>query len=294
MSERMAPPPSEPLGLIAGQGRLPILVSEGARAMGRRVCAVGLAGQYAAELPSMCDEFREVGLFRIGSWARKLRRMGVREAVMVGRVDKSQLMHTNRLWQAAPDHRALLLWYRHLRHDKRSAAVLGAICDELGRLGVTLIDSTQPIPDHLAAPGVMTKRSPASDEQADIDFAWPIFQRMLALGVGQSIAVRDRDIVAVEAVEGTDRMIERAGHCCPRGGWTLCKGASADHDRRADVPTIGESTIRIAHTAGCRCIALASGDVILVDRPRTLALADELGIAVVGMPSAAAGATDAG
>ena len=276
---------AEPLGLIAGQGRLPILVSNGAHAAGRRVCAVGLAGQYAPELPGMCDEFHEVGLFRLGSWARRLRRMGVREAVMVGRVDKSQLMHSNgRLWKAMPDHRALWLWYRRLRHDRRSAAVLGAICDELGRMGVTLLDSTNPIPEHLATVGVMTRREPTPSESADIEFAWPLFRQMLTLGVGQSIAVRERDIVAVEAVEGTDRMIERAGALCPRGGWTLCKGASADHDRRADMPTVGESTIRNAHAAGCRCLALAAGDVILVDRPETLALADELGIAVVGRP----------
>jgi DUF1009 family protein len=274
---------AEPLGLIAGQGRLPMLVSEGAHAQGRRVCAVGLAGQFDPELPSMCDAFREVGLFRIGSWARRLRQMGVREAVMVGRVDKSQLMHSKRrMWQAAPDLRALSLWYRHLRHDRRSAAVLSAICDELGHLGITLIDSTLPITDHLATPGGMTSRVPSALEMADIEFAWPLFQELLTLGVGQSLAVRDRDIIAVEAVEGTDRMIERAGSCCPRGGWTLCKGASADHDRRADVPTIGVSTIRNAHAAGCRCIALAAGDVILVDRSETLSLADELGISIVG------------
>jgi len=200
-------------------------------------------------------------------------------------VDKSKLMHSkSRMWQATPDLRALSLWYRHLRHDRRSAAVLSAICDELGNLGITLIDSTQPIPDHLATTGVMTKREPSALEQADIDFAWPLFQEILTLGVGQSLAVRDRDIIAVEAVEGTDRMIERAGECCPRGGWTLCKGASAKHDRRADVPTVGESTVRNAHAAGCRCIALAAGDVILVDRPETLTLADELGVSIVGRP----------
>lgn len=276
-----------PLGLIAGQGRLPILVSEGAHAMGRRVCAVGLAGQYAPELPAKCDEFHEVGLFKLGSWARKLRRMGCNEAVMVGRVDKSELMHShNRLWHSMPDHRALWLWYRQLRHDRRSAAVLAAICDEMGRLGVTMIDSTQPIPEHMASVGVMTSTAPSGAALADVEFVWPIFQEMLALGVGQSIAVRERDVIAVEAVEGTDRMIERAGELAKRGGWTLCKGASADHDRRADVPTVGESTIRNAHQAGCTCIALAAGDVIIVDREPTLALADELGIAVIGRQGA--------
>ncbi|HYE01628.1 MAG TPA: LpxI family protein, partial [Phycisphaerales bacterium] len=106
------------------------------------------------------------------------------------------------------------------------------------------------------------------------------------LDIGQAIAVRERDVIAVEAVEGTDRMIERVGHLCRTPGWTLCKGARAGHDRRSDVPTVGLQTIENLHRHGGRCLALAAGDVIMLDKPEMLDLADRLGIAIVGVPQA--------
>jgi len=278
------------VGLIAGQGRLPVLTARGMKAAGLEVCAVGLAGQYEAELPGLCDRFKKVGILRLGQWVRSLRRMGVSEAVMVGRVDKARLMHSPlRFVHALPDLRTLRVWYRDLRHDHRSPAVLAAVARELEASGVRLIDSTTHISDQMASAGVMTKRAPSEAVMADAEFGWGILNQILGLHVGQAIAVRERDVVAVEAVEGTDRMITRAGELCPRGGWTLIKGAAADHDRRADVPTVGASTVRNAAAAGCACIAVGAGDVIVVDKAETLALADELGVAVIGLERHAAG-----
>lgn len=203
---------SEPLGLIAGQGRLPILTARGMKAAGKRVCAVGLAGQYEPELPDLCDRFKRVGILRLGQWARALKRMGASEAVMIGRVDKARLMHSPmRFLHAIPDLRTLRVWYRDLRHDHRSPAVLAAVARELETCGVTLIDSTAHIQDQMVTEGVMTRKAPSDASRADIAFAWPILEQTLDLHIGQAIAVRERDIVAVEAVEGTDRMIQRAG-----------------------------------------------------------------------------------
>jgi len=273
------------VGLIAGQGRLPILVAKGMKAAGHEVCAVGLAGQYEPELPDLCDRFKRVGVIRLGQWVRALKRMGVSEAVMIGRVDKARLMHSPlRFLHSIPDLRALRVWYRDLRHDRRSPAVLAAVAKELETSGVTLIDSTAHIPDQMATDGVMTTRQPPDAARDDIGFAWPILEQTLALHIGQAIAVRERDVVAVEAVEGTDRMIERAGALCPRGGWSLLKSAAIDHDKRADVPTVGERTVRNAAEAGCACIAVGAGEVIIVDKADTLKLADELGVAIVGVP----------
>lgn len=286
---RPAPAPGKPakpvLGLIAGQGRLPVIVAQGMRARGYRVACVGLTSQYLPELPALCDEFRAVSPFRLGAWARTLRRSGASEAVMVGRVDKAAMMHVRFRWiRFMPDATTLLVWYRRLRHDRRSPAILGAIADTLHERGVSLIDSTSHIPEHMATPGVMTKRQPTTGESEDIRFGWPILQELLRLHIGQCIAVREKDVVAVEAVEGTDRMIERTGLLCRRGGWTMLKSCSPDHDRRADVPTVGVETVRNVHAAGGTCLALGVGDVILIDKPRVLALADELGVAVVGVP----------
>jgi DUF1009 family protein len=273
----------KPIGLIAGQGRLPLLVARGMKEAGARVCCIGLRDQYDLQLPEFCHEFRAVGLLRLGQWVRTFRRWDVREAVMVGGVSKRRMHERWRVFRQMPDWRAAVLWYRHLRHDRRNAAVLRALAEELGRNGITLIDSTAYIPDQLAAEGVMTRTQPSAGQRADIEFGWPLLVQTVELDIGQSIAVRDRDVIAVEAVEGTDAMIERAGELCASSGWTLLKTAKREHDMRADVPTIGLGTIERAAKAGCGCIALGAGRVILVDRAAVLKAADEMKIAVVGV-----------
>ncbi|MFM7810075.1 MAG: UDP-2,3-diacylglucosamine diphosphatase LpxI domain-containing protein, partial [Planctomycetota bacterium] len=117
---------------------------------------------------------------------------------------------------------------------------------------------------------------------ADVAFGWPLLRQAVELDIGQAMAVRDRDVVAVESIEGTDAMIDRAGHLCRTRGWTLLKTAKSAHDRRADVPTIGVATVERVAAAGCRCIAVGAGRVILVDRPAVVAAADRLGVAIVG------------
>jgi len=279
------PPPPTAIGLIAGGGGLPLLIARSLRASGHPVHALGLSNQFEPELPAICSTFREVGLLRVGSWGRIFNRLGVHHAVMVGKVDKAKLMHDPwRIFKNVPDWRTIGAWYRHLRQDKRTHAVLGLIAEELGSFGVQLLDTTSPIPDEMADIGVMTQRQPNLEQREDVEFVWPLLSQMLRLDVGQAIAVRERDVIAVEAVEGTDRMIERAGKLCRVKGWTLCKGARFGHDRRADVPTVGINTIKNLHANGGGCLALAAGDVIMLDKADMIALADRLGIAVVGVP----------
>jgi hypothetical protein len=270
------------VGLIAGQGRLPLLVAQGMKRCGRRVCAVGLRGQFDPALASVCDELHVAGITRLGRWIRVLRRAGVREAVMVGRVAKARMHDRLRWLRYFPDRRAVLLWYRRLRHDRRDAAVLAALADDLARSGIILIDSTAYIPDHLATEGPMTRQAPTAQQERDIEFGWPLLLEIAALGVGQAMAVRDRDVIAIEAVEGTDRMIERAGELCRSRGWTLLKTARPGHDMRADVPTIGVETIEQLARCGGGCIALGAGRVIMVDKPQVLQAAQRAGIAIVG------------
>lgn len=273
------------LGLIAGGGRLPLLVARGMKAAGNRVTCVGLRDQYDLQLPEFCHEFHTAGIVRIGQWCRILRKASVTEAVMVGRVAKSRMHDRWKLFRQIPDWRAAVLWYRHLRHDRRNAAVLRAVAEELSRNGITLIDSTTYIPDQMAVEGVMTRLGPTTAQKADIDFGWPLLTQTVELDIGQSMAVRDRDVVAVEAVEGTDAMMDRAGELCAHAkrGWVMLKTAKRDHDMRADVPTIGLGTIERAARLGCGCIALGAGRVIIIDKPAVLAAAEAKGIAIVGV-----------
>jgi DUF1009 family protein len=283
------PAPPTAIGLIAGAGQLPVIIARSLRDKGHEVHGLGLLRQYEPNLPELCTSFRDVGLLRIGSWARILAQLGVRHAIMVGRVDKAKLMHDPlRMVKNIPDLRTLVAWSRHLRHDRRSHAVLGAIAEELDRCGVQLLDSTYPIPSELASEGVMTRTRPTPLQEQDIDFVWPMLRELLRLDIGQAVSVRERDVIAVEAVEGTDRMIERTGMLCRAKGWTICKGARSGHDRRSDVPTIGPQTIENLHAAGAGCLAVSAGDVIMINKAEVIDLADARGIAIVGVPMAKA------
>jgi len=151
----------EPLGLIAGEGVFPILVARGARAAGRKVVCAALARHAWPDLERECDHFRWVGVLRMNQWLRVLKSNGVNEAIMVGRVQKSQMYDRWRYFRYLPDLRVLKLWFTVLRHDKRPYAVLRAVVDELGRAGIQLIDSTRYCTQHLATVGVMTIRQPS-------------------------------------------------------------------------------------------------------------------------------------
>jgi DUF1009 family protein len=187
-----------------------------------------------------------------------------------------------RLLKYLPDLRTANLWYRKIRKDKRDNSALLALADELAREGINLMSSVQYCPEHLTDEGCLTRTSPSPQTLEDIAFAWPIARASADLDIGQCLAVKERDIIAVEAIEGTDAMIRRAGELCAQGGWTMIKVARPDQDMRFDVPTIGPETMRNLSRARCRCLVLEAGRTIIVDKPTTLALADKLDIAVVG------------
>ena len=159
---------AEPIGIIAGSGQLPVLTARGVKAAGHRVVIAGMAGQYDLSLPGEADAFKKVGVLRVGEWARKLKRMGATRAIMVGGVDKAALVYMpfwKRVLVMRPDWTVAKLWYRILRHDKRSQTLLAAVATELQKAGVELMDSTQFIPDHLADTGVMTKKQPTATQR---------------------------------------------------------------------------------------------------------------------------------
>ncbi|MAE59968.1 MAG: hypothetical protein CMJ49_01275 [Planctomycetaceae bacterium] len=277
-----------PIGLIAGGGGLPLLEARGMRAAGRRIVGVGLRGHFDPALPDLCDVFKTAGIVQLGRWIRLLRRYGAVETVMVGTVRKTRMYDPFRFIRYIPDLRGAQLWFMRVRNDRRPDAVLSAVADEMAQSGITMIDSTQYIGQHMTDPGTLGRVKPTADQSADMQFALPIIKRMGDLDIGQSIAVRDREVIAVEAIEGTDRMIERAGSLCRVGGWTLVKVAKPQQDMRFDVPTVGPTTIEMLHQHRAKCLALEAGKVIMVDREQMLALADKHGIAVVGIDLAAA------
>jgi UDP-2,3-diacylglucosamine hydrolase len=157
-----------------------------------------------------------------------------------------------------------------------------AVADELRNEGIELVSSVKYCEEHLADEGVMTETPIPRSVQEDVEFGWGIARASAGLDIGQSLAVKERDIIAVEAIEGTDSMIRRAGRLCRKGGWTLVKVARPKQDMRFDVPTVGPSTIRHLKDSKCICLVVEAGKTMIVDKPVTLALADKLKIAVVG------------
>jgi len=277
-----------PIGLIAGEGVFPVLVARGARAAGRTVVCAAFAGHAWPELGRECDTFRWVGILRINQWIRLLREHGCHEAIMVGRVAKGQLYDRWRYLRYIPDWRGIRLFWRTFRRDKRPQAILQAIVGELANAGITLIDSTVYCPEHVVLPGVMTRRQPTESQWQDIRLGYEICRSISRLDIGQSIALLDRDVIAVEALEGTNAMIERAGKLCRVGGWTLVKVANSKQDMRVDVPTVGTTTIEKLAAAGASCLVLEPGKTVILEKTKVLELADRHRIAIVGYVADAA------
>ncbi len=274
---------SDVLGLIAGEGRLPFLVAAGAKKAGLKVVCVGLAGSADSSLAKEVDVFYGVALARPGGWIRKLKRHHVTKTIMVGRVAKAQLFTPKRILRYIPDWRAFRIYYWRLRHKtKLSNSILQAIADELASGGIILENSTMYCQEHLASPGLMTQHAPSGSVQGDIEFGWQIVKKLTELDIGQAIAVREKEVLAVEAIEGTAEMIERAGQLCKSGGWTLIKASRPRHDMRFDVPCVGPDTIRGLAKNGGKCLVVEAGKTIVIDKPQTIELANQLGIAILG------------
>lgn len=272
-----------PLGLIAGEGEFPFLVARGARRAGRRVVVVGLKGSADAALRNESDVFYDAGVARLGRWIRVFRREGVREAVMAGRVVKAKaagLSFWGQMWAYLPDWSSMKVWLFRVK-DRRNDTLLSAVAEALAEKGITLIDSTAYCSDALADEGTLTSRALTATQQADADLGWHIAKEMGRLDVGQSVAIKDKDVIAVEAIEGTDRMIARAGELCRSGGWVLVKTAKPKQDMRFDVPTIGVATVENVHRAGGRAIVIEAGKTLLLNREFTLATANRLGVAII-------------
>ncbi|HXG11757.1 MAG TPA: UDP-2,3-diacylglucosamine diphosphatase LpxI [Gemmataceae bacterium] len=273
--------PRQPIGLLAGSGRFPILFAQKARDLGIPVVCVGIRYEASPELAGLVSRFYWVGIARLGRMIRCFKRAGVRRAVMAGKITKA-VMHTPwRMLSLLPDWRTVWAWYTHRRPDNRDDTLLLAIIQEFAKDGIRFESALDLCPELLVNPGVLTRRRPTSQEEKDIEFGWELAKEMGRLDVGQSVAVKERCVLAVEAIEGTDQAIVRAGTLCRSGGFVVVKVAKPHQDMRFDVPTVGCQTIRSMHQAGGRVLAIEAGKTIIIDPEETIRLADRLGITIV-------------
>jgi len=269
------------LGVIAGAGAFPALVIDGARRAGCHVTVIGLKGLAERTLAEAADRFHWAGIARPGRWMRLLRRDGAQRVILAGFVRKTDMYGRFRWLRLLPDWTAIKIWFFRLP-DKRNDTVLRAVADEFARRGITMDACTSYCPEQLAAEGVLTRRQPSAAQLRDADFGWPIAKTLGRLDIGQAVAVKETEVIAVEAIEGTDRMIERAGELCRGGGWTLVKAAKPNQDMRFDVPTIGPETIANLRRHGAKMLVIEAGKTVILERERTLTDADTAGIVVLG------------
>lgn len=280
------PPPSttdRTVGLLAGSGRFPILFAERAKALGYKIACIGIRYEAPDELRNLCDSFEVVGVLRLGTMVRSFRRRGVKRIVMAGKVTKSVMYTPFRMIRLCPDWRGLRFWGQTIRDDKRDDSILLALIAEFAKDDLMFDSALDYCPELLVKDGVLTKRVPTAEERLDIDFGWALAKEMGRLDVGQSVAVKERSALAVEAIEGTDRCIERAGLLCRAGGWTLVKVAKPLQDMRFDVPTIGLSTIENLHAARAKVLAIEAHKTIVIDQDQVVALADKYGLSIVAL-----------
>jgi DUF1009 family protein len=286
MSGEHGQAPREPIGLLAGSGRLPVVFALKARSLGTPVVCVGIRHEADPQLADLADRFYWSGVARIGRMIRCFRREGVRRIVMAGKVHKARFLFAPwRAWTLCPDLRTAWLWLkRMLRHARnRDDDLVLALIEEFRKDGMEFASALDLCPELLVPPGVLTRRPPTRSEQADIVFGWALAKEMGRLDVGQSVAVKERAVLAVEAIEGTDRAILRAGELCPAGGFVVVKVAKPQQDMRFDVPTIGPATVESLRRAGGRVLAIEARRTIVLDQPQTIALADRYGLTIVAV-----------
>lgn len=274
-----------PVGLLAGSGRFPIVFAEAARRQGIAVCGVGVDGMASDELAQVCDSYNTAPLARFGRAMRLFHRAGVEHIVMAGKIEKTVLVRRFLIWRLLPDWRTLHMWYRYATRDKKDDTLLLAVIREFERDGLTFHSALDYCPELLVKHGFLTRRKPSPAQWKDIFFGWELAKEMGRLDVGQSVMVRDTAVLAIEAIEGTDNCIRRAGDLCRRGGFVVVKVAKPQQDMRFDVPTVGIQTIQTMRECGAKVLAIESDRTILLDREQVIQTADQLGIAVVALNS---------
>jgi len=262
-------------GLIAGNGRFPFMVVEGARRAGVSLSVAAIREETDPRMEREVERLTWVGVGQLGKMIRFFKGEGVEKAIMAGQVKHVQIFS-----RAIPDVRMLKML---LRLPKRNTdALIGAVAAELETEGIELIDSTYFLKDHLPTSGTLTKREPDERERGDIEYGLEVAREIARLDLGQTIVIRDRACVAIEAMEGTDAVIRRAGELV-RGRLTVVKIAKPDQDMRFDVPVVGVPTIESMADSGATCLCLTAGKTLVFDREEMIKLANRHKVAVVAV-----------
>jgi len=268
---------TEAVGLLCGGGALPQTVAQALHCRGARVVAVCLSGEADPGIEAFVDEMHWAGLAQMGRWIRTFRKAGVGAVLMVGGIRKRRMFH-NKLVML-PDWRTVKFWYGQLT-SREDHTILGGVADEFEMDGIRVASVIEYCPELLVEPGPLTRRAPNDRQWRDIRFAWPLVKKIAAMQVGQCIVVKDRAVIAVEGIDGTDATLQRGGELAG-GGAVAVKVAREGHDVRFDIPCIGPDTVGILRDSGVAVLAVESNRTIVLDREAVRAEADKAGVCIV-------------
>ena len=260
-------------GLIAGNGKFPFLVVKGAREMGVPLFVIAIKEETDLRIEEVADTVKWVGIGQLGKMLSYFKDHGVEKAVMAGQVKHVQIFSGS-----IPDMRMVKMLWNLPRRNTDS--LIGGVADELAKEGIELIDSTYFTRDHLAPAGPLTKRKPSDDELQNIEYGLHIAHEIARLDLGQTIVVRAKACVAIEAMEGTDATIRRAGELA-NGNLTVVKVAKPDQDMRFDVPVVGVPTIETMVEAGATCLCITAGKTLMFDRDEMIRTAERHKISIL-------------
>jgi DUF1009 family protein len=278
---------AQKLGLIAGNGRFPFLVLDAARSMGHEVVVIAIKEEAAKDIEEAAAkspraDVHWVSIGQLGTFLKILEDNSITQAVMAG-----QVKHIKIFGGFVPDMTAMSLMGKLKGFN--TDALIGAVADLMRERGVELINSARFLEPMLAGEGQLSRRAPSETERKDLEFGYRMADTIAGLDIGQTIAVKHQAVVAVEAMEGTDETIARAGHLAG-DGVAIIKVAKPNQDMRFDVPIVGLATIQAMRVAGAKVLSLDAGRALIFDRDAFVAAANDAGIAVVGRRKAAAGA----
>jgi DUF1009 family protein len=265
------------MGLVAGWGDFPLAVARALKRQDYQVYCLGIRDHADPELAHICDDFRLAGIAKIGAHIRYFTRRGVRQATMAGKIFKARLMYHPWGWlRHLPDWRCCRTFYPHFvgrTQDRRDDTLMTALIEAYAQDGIIFAPPTDFAPELLVKLGPLAGRLPTSAQQKDIEFGWLLAKELGRVDVGQTVVVKGLSAIAVEAAEGTDACIRRAGELCPQGGFTVVKVAKPQQDMRFDVPTIGLGTLRSMVEAGGQVLAVEAGKTIVVDEAEVVSFA---------------------
>ncbi len=267
-------------GLIAGNGRFPFLVLEGARSQGIEMAVIALKEEASPELEKVAKRLHWVSLGELSKAIELMQSEGVQQAVMAGQVKHNKIFSSIR-----PDWKLAKLLFSLPR--KNTDSLIGAVAKVLEDEGIRLVDSTMFLKPLVPDAGVLTRRAPSAEEAADMEYGLQVARQIAGMDIGQTVVIADRACVAVEAMEGTDETIARAARFAQGKRLVVVKVSKPGQDMRFDVPVVGLPTVESMKQAGATALAIDATRTLLFDREKLVDLADAAGIAIQAFPPAA-------